>query len=135
MLLIGLLGVTLTTTTVFAQSGRPTGATEGYVQGTTYYLTEAGYRFDLPQSWVNNGYKWYEYWGADADVQFRGSSYVTEWVYAPRTVGNEEGTLLTLLVYSKAAWQNAVNEGPPTNEVTVEDATHVYVARFPQFNP
>jgi hypothetical protein len=110
-----------------ARAGRPAGPTQGRVAGATYINRSAGYTHRLPPSWVNHGYKWYEYWGTNADQARPGAAYVAEWVYVPMDPAKPEATLVTVAVYPAAVWQAMAAEGgPPAGEPLAATDRWVY---------
>ena len=125
--LTGLLLLAAAARPVLAQAGRPTGPTQGRVVGTAYVNRGAGYTHELPPSWVNHGYKWYESWGASAAGQRPGAAFVADWVYVPIDRRKPEAGLLTVAVYPAAVWQSlAAQGGPPVGEVLAQTEAWVY---------
>jgi hypothetical protein len=111
-----------------AQAGRPTGATQGSVVGSTYINRPAGYTFQLPPSWISYGYKWYEYWGALAGQHRPGAAHVADWVYVPMDKSKPEAGLITITVYPSDVWQTQVAQGgPPLGDVLAQTDQWVYV--------
>ena len=111
-----------------AQSGRPTGPTQGRVVGTAYLNRAAGYTHELPPSWISHGYKWYEYWGPRAAGQRPGAAFVVDWVYVPVDRRKPEATLLTIAVYPAGVWRSlAAQGGPPVGEVLAQTDRWAYV--------
>ncbi len=119
-----------------AQTARPSGATQGTVQGGTYTHPQAGYSFTLPTGWLQNGYKWYEYWGDRANQVQPGARFISDWVYAPKNAALGESSLLVLTVYGKDAWDKIEAQvGPRPGEALAESGDHVYVVTLSQANP
>ncbi len=110
-LLVALVGLIVAGgSTGYAQNGAPLGAPQGSVRGGVYTNPQAGYSFTLPEAWLSHGYKWYEYWGTEAERRRPGAKYITNWVYTPQAPGQPEGTLLGIYVYDKVYWDNLASQ-------------------------
>ncbi len=109
--LVALVGLMLAAAaTGYAQGSRPSGPPQGSVQNGVYTNPQAGYSLTLPASWLKHGYKWYEYWGADAERRRPGTKTITEWIYTPQEAGQPEGTLLAIYGYDRAYWDNLASQ-------------------------
>ncbi|MFN8475276.1 MAG: DUF333 domain-containing protein [Anaerolineae bacterium] len=110
VVVLAIAALALGTGTGYAQFSRPSGPTQGTVQNGVYTNPVAGYSLTLPASWLSHGYKWYEYYGADAEKARPGTTYITEWVYTPQEAGQPEGVILAIYNYPKAYWDDLASQ-------------------------
>jgi hypothetical protein len=114
------------------QTPSPPGEAEPTDLGSVYQ-SPAGYQVAIPEEWAGS-YDVQE--EPKVDVDARGATSVTDFVYTPTDTSLMPAALMTVLTYTAEQWsQIAQQGGPPPGEPVAECGDATVVVSMPQSNP
>jgi hypothetical protein len=114
------------------QAALPTSEAEPTNADTTYQ-SPAGYQVVVPGEWVGH-HMVQEV--PPVDVNARGASSITDFLYTPADSSLTTDALMTVLTYTPEQWSAIAGQGgPPPGDQVAECGSTIVVVAMPQSNP